>query len=121
MSDLAPIVSITYGCPDPAALAAFYREATAATTIYADETAEYLAMPSGIRIGFDRALGVTPPPWSGADLPVVRVDLGTDDLAGSERRLLDLGATRPGHALDTEQWIFMADPAGFPFALTTVF
>jgi hypothetical protein len=57
-----------------------------------------------------------PPP-----LPTTRLDLTATDLAADERRLLALGATRPGHALDTDRWIFMADPAGQPFSLTTVY
>jgi hypothetical protein len=51
----------------------------------------------------------------------MRLDLRTDDLAAAERHLLTLGARRPGHALDTDRWFFLVDPAGYPFCLTSVY
>lgn len=115
------VVSITFGCPDPAKLAEFYRQATGAETIFESDTAVYLAQSNGVRLGFDRVPDFEPPEWSSERLPVARVDISAEDLGRSERRLLELGAVRPGHRFDAEQWIFMADPAGHPFTLTTVY
>lgn len=121
MAETAQIAAVTLACPDPAELAEFYRQATGAEIIYSDEDAAYLATPSGVRIGFHRASGFAPPAWRSDEVPQMRLDLGVDDLAVAGQRLLELGATRPGHHLDTVQWIYLADPVGHPFCVTTVF
>lgn len=114
------VTAITFGCADPAALAEFYRAATDATVIFSSDTTVYLDLGAGVRLGFDLVPGAPRPEWP-AELPTTRLDLTATDLAADEQRLLGLGATRPGHRYDTEKWIFLADPAGHPFSLTTVY
>lgn len=121
MPELSAVTAITFTCSDPAELAEFYRRATGAETVFASDTAVYITCSGNVRLGFDKADGYKPPLWSSDSLPAMRLDLTADDLAGSEQRLLALGATRPGHRFDTDQWIFMADPAGHLFSLTTVY
>jgi catechol 2,3-dioxygenase-like lactoylglutathione lyase family enzyme len=115
------IVSVTLSCSDPAKLAGFYRDATGYDVLFESEDSVYLGGADGVRIGFDRVAGYTPPTWSSSVLPALRVDLGADDLDADEQRLLALGATRPGHRLDTPQWIFLADPEGHALCLTSVY
>jgi hypothetical protein len=92
-----------------------------AEIIYSSAESVYLATPNGIRMGFDRTPDFTAPRWSSDRPPLARIDVATADLPEAERRLLGLGATRPGNKADTDQWIFMADPEGHPFCVTTVF
>lgn len=121
MPEHNPVVSITLSCPEPADLAEFYRQATGWATIYESADAIYLGGESGVRLGIDRGADYTRPTWSRESLATVRLDLAAADLPSAEQRLLSFGASRPGHAFDTDQWIFMADPAGHMFSLTTVY
>ncbi|TXJ72992.1 VOC family protein, partial [Streptomyces lavendulae] len=43
-----------------------------------------------------------------------------DDLAAAERRLLELGATKPEFQPGKERWTVLLDPAGHPFCITTL-
>lgn len=115
------VTSVTLSTADPARLAAFYREATGYEVVHESADAVYLSGPDGVRLGFDRVDGFTPPAWSSSALPAGRIDLATDTLVETEARLLALGARRPGHDLDTEGWIFLADPHGHTFCLTSVY
>lgn len=121
MGTSVQVTSVTFSAADPGKLAAFYREATGYAAIHESTDAVYLAGPDGVRLGFDRVEGYTAPPWSSTELPAQRIDLATDTLAETTDRLLALGATRPGHDRDTEGWIFLADPEGHLFCLTSVY
>ena len=115
------VTSVTLSTADPARLAAFYKEATGYEVVHESADAVYLSGPEGVRIGFDRVDRFTPPPWSSSGLPAGRIDLATDTLAETEARLIGLGARRPGHERDTDGWIFLADPDGHTFCLTSVY
>jgi catechol 2,3-dioxygenase-like lactoylglutathione lyase family enzyme len=112
MSDHSPVTAVTIACNDPSSLSAFYREVTGYDVVYTTDDSVYLAGTDGIRIGFDRFAGRVPPVWSSEQIPALRLDLAADGLADTERRLLALGATRPGHRRDTDGWIFFADLGG---------
>lgn len=118
---MSTITSITLSCSDPAGLARFYREATGYEVIYESPDSVYLSGSDGVRLGFDRVDGYEPAPWSSTVLPGMRMDLTADNLVETEQFVLSLGATRPGHELDTDSWIFLADPEGHLFCLTSVY
>ena len=118
---MSTIISVTLSTADPAKLAAFYQQATGYEVIHESADAVYLAGPDGVRLGFDRVDGFQPPPWSSDQLPALRLDVTADDLHDDEARLLALGAARPGHTRDTDGWIFLADPDGHVFCLTSVY
>lgn len=121
MTEHSPIVAITLSCPEPAKLAEFYRQATGWKTIFESDDSIYLSGEDAVRLGFDRAASYSRPAWSNDHLADVRLNLAATDLDQTEKRLLALGASRPGHRFDTDQWIFMADPDGHQFCLTTVY
>jgi catechol 2,3-dioxygenase-like lactoylglutathione lyase family enzyme len=118
---MSNVASVTLSCADPARLAAFYREATGYEIIYESDDAIYLAGADGIRIGFDRVDGFERPAGAPDVLPAIRLDLAVENLDQAEQRLLALGATRPGHQLDTDGWILVADQEGHTVCLTTVY
>lgn len=120
MDAIANITSITLACADPRPIAAFYRAVTGWEEIYSGDDAVYLAGQGDVRLGFERVTGFEPPLWKRNVQPLLRLDLAVDDLAEGERRLVGLGASRPGHDLDNDLWIFLADPVGHPLCLTTV-
>jgi catechol 2,3-dioxygenase-like lactoylglutathione lyase family enzyme len=118
---MSNIVSVTLSTADPAKLAAFYQQATGYEVVYQSADSVYLAGPDGVRLGFDRVEGFEPPAWSSEQLPALRLDLAADQLQEVEAQMLALGATRPGHSRDTDGWIFLADPEGHAFCLTSVY
>ena len=118
---MATVTSVTLSTADPAKLAAFYQQATGYQVAYETADSVYLAGPDGVRLGFDRVTGFEPPAWASDQLPALRIDIATDNLQDAAAQLLALGATRPGHSLDTDQWIFLADPEGHTFCLTSVY
>lgn len=120
METVAQITSVTLACADPQPLAAFYRAVTGWEPIYSGDDAVYLAGQSEVRLGFERAADFEAPAWERHVQPPLRLDLAVTDLADAERRLVGLGASRPGHDLDNELWIYLADPVGHPLCLTVV-
>ena len=75
--------------------------------------------------GSDHALGFgTVPDYEPPEWPNPRgskqfhFDLGVDDLAAAEKRLIDLGATRPEEQPGGDSWRVLLDPSGHPFCLT---
>ncbi len=120
MDAVAQITSVTLACADPQPLAAFYRAVTGWEAIYSGDDAVYLAGEGQVRLGFERVVDFQAPTWARHVQPPVRLDLAVHDLAEAERRIVELGASRPGHDLDNELWIFLADPVGHPLCLTVV-
>jgi catechol 2,3-dioxygenase-like lactoylglutathione lyase family enzyme len=118
---MSNLISVTLSTSDPRRLAAFYQRATGYRTIYDSVDSVYLAGADGMRLGFDRVEGFQPPAWSSQQLPAMRLDLAGDKLDQTEAQMLALGATRPGHARDTDRWIFLADPEGHAFCVTSVY
>lgn len=112
--------AITLDCADPQALAEFYRQATglrphpASNGDFAGLTSE-----EGLFLGFQRADGHRPPTWPDRTVPQqIHLDFQVDDLDEAEARLVELGATKPGHQPDADRWRVLIDPAGHPFCLT---
>lgn len=58
-----------------------------------------------------------PPTWPGSDMQM-HFEIYVDDLARQEQRLLDCGATKPGHQdPDDPSLVVLLDPAGHPFCI----
>jgi len=107
-------------CPDPQALAEFYRKLTGWEISYSDEEWVTLNGPDAGAAGlaFQRVDGYRPPRWPSQEHPQqAHLDLEVDDLDTAERQVLELGA-RPLDVEDRERsYRVYADPAGHPFCL----
>jgi len=110
---------VALDCPDPVALAAFYR---AVLDWGAPEVAEdghwvTLANPAGgAGIAFQRVPDYRPPAWPSADNPQqMHLDLEVTDLEAAHERVLGLGAKLLDDAPKTFR--VYADPVGHPFCL----
>jgi predicted enzyme related to lactoylglutathione lyase len=101
---------------EPGTLAEFYRELTGLTVTYTDETYTFLG-DSGARIGFQRVAGYAPPGWPDA-AKHSHLDFAVDDLPGTVRRAVGLGAKQPAFQPGGDDWIVLTDPEGHPFCLT---
>ncbi|GAA0938722.1 VOC family protein [Nonomuraea longicatena] len=118
---IAELECVVLDCPDPHALAAFYRDVLGGTVDRPDprwETADdwaTLHTPDGRVLGFQRVTDHRPPQWGDPGRPQqFHLDLGVPDLDHAQEQVQALGAT----LLDTtEGWRVLTDPAGHPFCL----
>ncbi|WP_351225878.1 VOC family protein [Streptomyces sp. NPDC002133] len=114
------LTAITLDCPDPEALAAFYRQATGLVP-HPESNGDFagLTRGDGFVIGFQRVDNHQPPHWPDQAAPQqVHLDFAVHDLDEAEALLLELGAVKPEHQPGGDRWRVFADPAGHPFCLT---
>lgn len=114
------LTAITLDCPDPEALAAFYRQATGLGP-HPQSNSEFagLTREDGLFIGFQRVDNYRAPHWPDRSAPQqVHLDFAVDDLDEAEALLLELGAGKPEYQPGGEKWRVFTDPAGHPFCLT---
>ncbi|MFJ9149146.1 VOC family protein [Streptomyces sp. NPDC102270] len=121
MSLQMKLVAITLDCPDPLALAAFYRQATG-LELHPKSDADFAGLNGehGLFIGFQRVEDYRAPSWPGQVVPqqlhtCFKVD---EDLAVAEARLLELGASKPDHQPHGDRARVLIDPAGHPFCIS---
>ncbi|MEV4148579.1 VOC family protein [Amycolatopsis sp. NPDC049691] len=119
MSAVPTLGVVALDCPDPLALAEFYR---AVLEWDAPEVAEdghwvTLANPAGgAGIAFQRVPDYRPPSWPSAENPQqLHLDLNVTDLEAAHERVLGLGAKLLDDAPKTFR--VYADPVGHPFCL----
>ncbi|MYT33918.1 MULTISPECIES: VOC family protein [unclassified Streptomyces] len=102
-------------------LAEFYAAAlgTKVSQTYPDEQGKEVAF--ALYVGkamylFYTSESFTAPNWPEKDLPF-HMDLRFTDVDAAEKRLLDLGATKPGHQPGGKHWTVLLDPSGQPFCI----
>ncbi|WP_420718871.1 VOC family protein [Streptomyces sp. NRRL F-5755] len=66
---------------------------------------------------FYTAKSSTAPEWPAQELPF-HLDLAFADVTAAERRLLELGATKPARQPGGEHWTVLLDPSGQPFCIS---
>lgn len=121
MPALAQLGGVTLDCPDPVALAEFYRTATGWQVVFSNDDFVYLAADAGseafqLQLGFQRVPEQQAPPWP-SPARQVHLGLAATELDESEKRLLELGATKPDAQPGGDQYRVLTDPAGHPFYL----
>ena len=121
MAGIAELRAVVVDCPDPLALAEFYRELVGGEVEAAD--AEWVTLRDGDRVylSFQGSPDHQPPEWLNPDKPQqfhIDVTIDRADLDTAEAAVLALGARKhefqPGEA---EGWRVYLDPAGHPFCL----
>jgi hypothetical protein len=117
---LARLRTVVLDCPDPRALAAFYRGLLGGE-ITVDEDDWVTLEVDGRRVGFQQADDFVPPTWPVGERPQqLHLDLTVDDVDAVEPQVLALGATRhevqPGEAEGDPFRVYL-DPVGHPFCL----
>lgn len=122
MAAIARMRSVVLDCPDPRALADFYRELVGGDITYADDEWVNLRDGDAVLLSFQRVTAHRPPDWPSGDPPQqFHIDVTVADVEDAERRVLDLGATKhavqPGEAEEDGNFRVYLDPAGHPFCL----
>lgn len=120
MDGVGSLSGIALECPDPAALAEFYRRLTGWPIVYADPDwcSVGESRDADLHLSFQRAPGHQPPTWPDpASSMQIHLHVRVDDLDAAEEAVLRLGATRfDEQPAPTTHRVF-ADPAGHPFCL----
>lgn len=119
MAPVAQLRSVVLDCPDPRALADFYRHLVGGEVT--DEDDDWVNLRDGhtVILSFQRAEDHRPPTWPGPERgQQFHLDVTVDDVDRAEQEVLALGATKtelqPGA---DEDWRVYLDPAGHPFCL----
>jgi len=121
MTAIARLRTVVLDCPDPAALADFYRQLLGGEIATAEADWVTLEPEPGRRIAFQLAEDHVPPTWPGGDRPQqLHLDVTVDDIDVAEPAVLAIGARKhdvqPGDA-DGDTFRVYLDPAGHPFCL----
>ena len=120
---LATMRTVVLDCPEPLALADFYRRLVGGDVTHepGEEDSWVRLNVDGWRLAFQRADDYAPPTWPTGERPQqFHLDVTVDDVDAVEPEVLALGATRhevqPGIE-DGDTFRVYLDPAGHPFCL----
>ena len=119
---VARMRSIVLDCPDPGALANFYRALVGGEITHADDEWVNLRDDAAVILSFQRVADHRPPDWPDGDPPQqFHLDLTVEDIDAAEELTLALGATKhavqPGEVEEDGNFRVYVDPAGHPFCL----
>lgn len=119
MARIAQIRAVVLDCPDPRALAAFYRQLVGGEITHADDDWVNLRDGAQVLLSFQRVDGYQPPDWPSTERgQQFHIDVTVDDVERAEREVLALGATKTDLQPGTdENWLVYLDPVGHPFCL----
>jgi len=123
MTPPARLRTVVVDCPEPLALAGFYRDLMGGELRHNDGEPGWvvLELEPGRRFAFQQADEYAPPTWPGAERPQqFHIDLTVDDIEVAEPAVLVLGARKhdvqPGEAAGEPFRVYL-DPVGHPFCL----
>lgn len=116
------VISYAIWSDDGRRLADFYAAAlgTEPGEPYPDEHGNDAAFPvtaGNAMYVFWTSASYTAPDWPRQDLPF-HLDLVFPDVAAAEKRLLELGATKPDFQPGGEHWTVLLDPSGQPLCIS---
>jgi catechol-2,3-dioxygenase len=120
MTAIARLRAVVLDCPDPHALAAFYRRLVGGDVTVADD--DWVALRDGdtVLLSFQQVEDYQPPVWPSSERPQqFHIDVTVDDPDAAEQQVLAVGATRHEvqPAGDDGDFRVFLDPAGHPFCL----
>ena len=112
------LFAVTVDCPDPRALAGFYRSFLGGALSSANDDFVALVVPGEVRLDFQRVANPEPSRWPDPEAARrVHLDFAVDDLAAAEERLVSLGASVADVQPGGERFRVLLDPAGHPFCV----
>ena len=119
MSAVPTLGVVALDCPDPAALAEFYRSVLEWDAPEVTGDGHWVTLPNpagGAGIAFQRVPDYRPPAWPSAENPQqMHLDLNVTDMEAAHERVLGLGAKLLDDSPETFR--VYADPVGHPFCL----
>jgi uncharacterized protein YndB with AHSA1/START domain len=108
----------TVDCADPGALADFYAALTGGSVVVRQPHWAMIRTDDG-EIAFQGTPGYKPPVWPDPAASIqMHLDFYVTDRAATEKRALELGATKYEHQPNDDHCTVFADPAGHAFCLS---
>ncbi|HET7303693.1 MAG TPA: VOC family protein [Segeticoccus sp.] len=119
---VASLASISIDCPDPEALAPFYRRLLGLEEAFATPDRNVIGLSgAGPMVTLMRVEQYTAPSWpQGPQHQQMHLDLAAEDLDADVAAAIELGAVEAAHQPSPSQWRVMLDPVGHPFCLSAV-
>jgi hypothetical protein len=113
----ADIRQVALECPDPLALAGFYRDMTGWEITLVEP--DWVRLTNGVsRICFQLAPDYRPPIWPDpASSMQMHLDFTVENLDTAEKQVLAIGATKYDFQPEPDNFRVYADPVGHPFCL----
>jgi catechol 2,3-dioxygenase-like lactoylglutathione lyase family enzyme len=110
---------VALDCPDPRALAEFYRQIIGGNIVAQTASDEWIRLETrlGSDLGFQLYPDHRPPDWPDGTPQQVHLDFDVDDLDEGERSVLAIGAGKADTQPRPDRWRVFLDPAGHPFCL----
>ncbi len=109
---------VALDCPDPLALAGFYRDLTGWPVGHVSDDWVELDAGDGVTIACQKVEDFSPPVWPGSQHPQqLHLDFDVDDLDEGEAHVLKVGAIKTDEQPKPQSWRVFLDPAGHPFCL----
>ena len=114
--------SISIDCPDPDALAPFYRGLLGLDEAFATPDRGVVSLSgAGPMLTLMRVDTFVAPSWpDGPQHQQMHLDVGVDDVEAAVLSAIALGATEAAQQPAPDQWRVMIDPIGHPFCLSAV-
>ena len=116
------LASISIDCPDPDALAPFYKGLLGLEEVFAPPDRGVIVLGgAGPMLTLMRVDTYVQPSWpNGPQHQQMHIDVGVDDLESAVSAAIALGAVEATHQPAPDQWRVLLDPVGHPFCLSTV-
>ncbi len=119
---IARFALVALDCPDPRALADFYRQIVGGEIKDASASDDWvrLEVGGGVDIGFQRDAAYAAPQWPDGSPQQAHLDFDVTDLDAGERAVIAVGARKADVQPEPDEWRVFLDPAGHPFCLVKV-
>jgi catechol-2,3-dioxygenase len=119
---VGPLASISIDCPDPDALAPFYRGLLGLREAFATSDRGVVSLEgAGPMLTLMRVDTYVAPSWpDGTQHQQMHLDVAVDNLESAVSDAVALGATEAAHQPAPNLWRVLLDPVGHPFCLSTV-
>ena len=108
---------VAFDCPDPMALAQFYRRIVGGEIVLEFDEWVRLRPEVGSDIAFQRVDDYVAPQWPDGGPQQAHLDLDVPDLDEGEAAVLAVGARKHEVQPKPESWRVFLDPVGHPFCL----
>ena len=110
---------VALDCPDPMALAGFYRSILGGEIESQTEDGSWVILrtEAGPQIGFQQDRQHVRPGWPEGVPQQAHLDLDVPDLDAGEAAVLEVGAIKAETQPRPDRWRVFLDPAGHPFCL----
>jgi catechol 2,3-dioxygenase-like lactoylglutathione lyase family enzyme len=122
VTPVGSLASISIDCPDPDALAPFYRDLLGLEEAFATPDRGVVVLAgAGPMLTLMRVDIYVAASWpDGPQHQQMHIDVAVDDLPPAVSSAIALGATEAAHQPAPDQWRVLVDPVGHPFCLSTV-